>query len=72
MQKQVFKVSDMHCPNCPMHLQELEDELAGVLEVNASYQKMEMVVNFDESKVTVEQIITATKELGYTAQAIEK
>jgi copper chaperone CopZ len=70
MVKQVFKVSDMHCTNCPMHLQELEDELPGVVEVNASYQKMEMVVKFDETKVTPEQIIAATKELGYTAELV--
>lgn len=70
MVKQIFKVSDMHCPNCPMHLQELEDELPGVLEVNASYQKMEMVVKFDETKVTADQIIAATKELGYTAELV--
>ncbi len=71
MINQFFKVSDMHCPNCPMHLQVLEDELPGLIEVNASYQKMEMAVKFDENRVTADQIIAAAKALGYTAHALE-
>jgi copper chaperone CopZ len=70
MTTQIFKVLDMHCSNCPMHLQELEDSLPGVQEVNASYQKAQMVVKFDENKVTPQQIIDAAKELGYTAQMV--
>jgi copper chaperone CopZ len=54
-----------------MHLQALEDELPGVLEVDASYQKMQMAVKFDENQVTVDQIIAATKALGYTARGLE-
>jgi copper chaperone CopZ len=71
MIKQIFKVGDMHCPNCPMHLQALEDELPGVVEVNASYHKMEMAVKFDENRVTADQIIAAVKALGYTARVEE-
>lgn len=62
-----FKVLDMHCSNCPMHLQALEDDLAGVLEVNASYQKQQMIVKFDETVVEPEDIIAAAKAIGYTA-----
>jgi len=61
-----FKVLDMHCSNCPMHLQAIED-LAGVQEVNASYQKQQMVVKFDETVVKPEDIIAAAKAIGYTA-----
>lgn len=68
MQNQIFKVHDMHCANCSMRLQALEDELPGVMEVNASYQKMQMVVLYDESRVTPEQIIAAAKKIGYTAE----
>jgi copper chaperone CopZ len=66
MVQKKFMVSDMHCSSCPMHLEGLEDDLPGVLEVKASYQKQDMVVKYDENKVTVEQIIAAAKELGYT------
>jgi copper chaperone CopZ len=63
-----FIVSDMSCSSCAMCLEGLEDDLPGVLEVKASYRKQEMLVKFDESKVTVEQIIAAAKDLGYTAE----
>jgi copper chaperone CopZ len=66
--KAVFKIPDMHCSNCAMHLQGLEDDLPGVLQVDASYQKQQMVVKFDEAVVTELQIIAAAKEIGYTAE----
>ena len=63
--KKIFTVRDMHCPNCAMHLECLEDELPGVKSINASYKKQTMEVDFDESKVSIEQIITAAIALGY-------
>jgi copper chaperone CopZ len=66
-----FIVSDMNCSACPMHLEGLEDKLPGVLEVKASYQKQDMLVKFDETLVSVEQIIAAAKKLGYTARLSE-
>jgi copper chaperone CopZ len=65
--KATFKVSDMECTNCAMHLLELEDNLPGVLQVDASYQKQQMVVKFDDAVVSEDQIIAAAKKIGYTA-----
>jgi copper chaperone CopZ len=67
--KQTFKVADMHCSNCAMHLLELEDSLPGVKRVDASYLRQEMVVEYDDRQVTLEQIIAGVKQLGYTAVA---
>lgn len=67
MIKKTFKVPDMSCTNCAMKLESLEDSLEGVKEINASYHKLEMVVEYDESKLTEEQIIAAVKKKGYTA-----
>lgn len=69
MIKKTFKVEDMTCTNCAMKLESLEDSLDGVKEVNASYHKLQMVVEYDESKLTDEQIIAAVKKKGYTAVA---
>lgn len=63
--KKTFRVLDMHCPNCAMHLEGLEDELPGVKCINASYKKQIMEVEFDELKVTLEQIIAAANAIGY-------
>jgi copper chaperone CopZ len=48
-----------------MHLQNLEDDLAGVRRIDASYKKMSMDVEFDETKLSVEQIIQAANAIGY-------
>ena len=52
-----------------MKLESLEDTLEGVKEINASYHRLEMVVVYDESKLTDEQIVTAVNKKGYTAVA---
>lgn len=67
MIKKTFKVPDMTCSNCAMKLESLEDTLAGVKEINASYHKLQMVVEYDESRLTDEQIIAAVKKKGYQA-----
>lgn len=63
--KKTFRVPDMMCPNCAMHLEGLEDELPGVKRINASYKKLTMEVEFDENLVTEPQIIAAAKAIGY-------
>jgi copper chaperone CopZ len=67
MIKKTFKVPDMSCTNCAMKLESLEDTLDGVKEINASYHKLQMTVEYDESKLTDEQIIAAVKKKGYQA-----
>jgi len=67
MLKKTFKIPDMTCSNCAMKLESLEDTLDGVKEVNASYHKLQMVIEYDETKLTDEQIIAAVKKKGYQA-----
>ena len=67
MIKKTFNVSDMHCTNCSMKLESIEDELAGIKEINASYHKQQMTVEFDETIVSEDQIIAAAKKKGYQA-----
>lgn len=67
MIKKTFKVPDMSCSNCAMKLESLEDTLTGVKEINASYHKLEMVIVYDETKLSDEQIIAAVKRKGYQA-----
>ncbi len=71
MKKRIFKVTDMSCTNCAMKLESLEDVLDGVKQINASYHKLEMIVEYDESRLTDEQIIAAAKKKGYTAILVE-
>jgi copper chaperone len=66
MVKEVFRVTDMHCSNCVMRIEGLEDDLPGVQRVRASYKKQQVEVEFDENKVSAAQIVTAIQHLGYT------
>jgi copper chaperone CopZ len=65
--KKTFSIPDMTCSNCAMKLESLEDTLKGVKEINASYHKLQMVIEYDELKLTDEQIIAAVKKKGYQA-----
>jgi copper chaperone CopZ len=67
MNKQTFKVTDMHCVNCALMIDSLEDELPGVRSVSASYIKGLVVVEYDETRLDLEQIVAAIKQKGYTA-----
>ena len=69
MLKKTFKIPDMTCSNCAMKLESLEDTLEGVKEINASYHRLEMVIVYDESKLTDDQIIAAVRKKGYQAVA---
>jgi copper chaperone CopZ len=71
MIKKTFKIPDMTCSNCAMKLEGLEDDLDGVKEINASYHRLEMVIEYDESKLTEEQIVTAVKKKGYQAVPVK-
>lgn len=68
MIKKVFTVSDMHCANCAMRVEGIEDDLPGVVRVEASYRKGQMTVEYDEARVNDAQIIAAVKAQGYTAR----
>ena len=59
----------MHCSNCAMNIESIEDDLPGIKQISASYQKGQMVVEFDEAKVSENQILEAVKERGYKASA---
>ena len=67
MIQKTFKVPDMTCSNCAMKLESQEDVLQGVKLIEASYHRLQMVVEFDERTLTEEQIIAAVKKKGYTA-----
>jgi copper chaperone CopZ len=66
MVKHTLQVSDMHCSNCAMKIESLEDEIPGVKSITASYARGRVVVEFDEAKVTLAEIVEGVKRKGYT------
>jgi P-type Cu+ transporter len=71
MAKKTFYVSGMHCSNCAMNLEALEDKLPGIQMIFASYQKGKMDVEFDETVINEEIILAAVESIGYHAEACE-
>jgi copper chaperone CopZ len=67
MVNKTFRVEGMHCSSCPMEVESIEDDLPGIKQVSASYQKGNMVVEFDETRVSEAQIIAAVAKRGYQA-----
>ena len=70
MIKKIYNIPDMTCTNCAIKLESLEDTLEGVKEINANYHRLEMIIEYDESKLTEEQIVAAIKKKGYTALSV--
>lgn len=48
-----------------MYLEGLEDETSGVKRIAASYKKFIIEGEFDESNLSIEQIILSENEIGY-------
>jgi copper chaperone len=71
MEKSIFRINDMHCPNCAMRLESIEDDLPGVREISASYKKGQMVVEFDEALINDDMLIAAVTAVGYTAVKVK-
>lgn len=65
--KKQYRIPDMHCTNCALTLESLEDDLEGVLSIKASYHKQLLEVEFDEKVIAEEEILNAIKVLEYTA-----
>ena len=63
--KVLFHVKNMHCGNCAMTLESLEDELPGITRISASYHKQQLEVEFDESQLNLDEIIQAARQKGY-------
>jgi len=67
MVKKTYRVEGMHCSNCAMNIEGIEDDLPGVQLVLASYQKGRMEVEYDETQVKEAQILAEVEKRGYQA-----
>ena len=63
--KTIFHVPDMVCSSCAMRLEGLQNELRGVTLARASYKKLTLEMEFDETQLSQENIIAAAAALGY-------
>ncbi|MEK6827251.1 MAG: sulfite exporter TauE/SafE family protein, partial [Nanoarchaeota archaeon] len=68
--KKTFQIRGMHCNSCATLIEkELEDKVNSV-HVNYANEKAE--IEFDENKISTEEIEKSIKKLGYDVKEIEK
>ncbi|MBI2613399.1 MAG: heavy-metal-associated domain-containing protein [Candidatus Levybacteria bacterium] len=66
--KRKLKIEGMHCTSCAMNIDFDLEDLGGIKSVNTNYAKSETEVEFDEEKISVEQIVKSIENTGYKAQ----
>lgn len=65
-----LKVDGMTCPTCTYRVSNALVKLPGVKEAEVSLERGQAVVEYDEGKVTVEQMVEAIKQAGYSAKLV--
>lgn len=65
MQKVVLKVKKMHCASCSILIDKLVGKQPGVTSIKTSYGSEKTVIEFDETKITLEKIDELVNKLGY-------
>jgi copper chaperone CopZ len=66
MTTQHFKLENLSCPSCVMHLEAMEDN-PGITKVDANFKKQTMKVQYDETIATPGEIVKLVSEMGYVA-----
>ena len=61
-----FKISGMTCTGCTHHVRTEINKLKGIAEAKVSYEKINAIVKFDNSKTTLYDIEKAIKSTEYT------
>ena len=70
--KKQFDVIGMSCASCQAHVDHAVNKLEGVTNCNVSLLTNSMEVDFDENKLSVEDIIKAVQKVGYDANLKEE
>ena len=65
MKTMTLSVPGMNCDLCPITIKKAISKVPGVTSVEASYEKKQAVVTFDDSKASIEALTRATANAGY-------
>ncbi len=64
-------VHNMTCGSCAFTAQQALTKVDGVVQANVSFDERKAVVTFDPKKTRVEDLITATTNVGYPSEPLE-
>lgn len=70
MKKIALNITGMHCSSCAMNIDFDLEDLQGIKTAKTNYAKQKCEVEFDEKKITVEDILDQIKNTGYKAELI--
>ncbi len=65
METVAFKINGMTCTGCEHHVRIEINKLKGIVEATVSYEKGNVIVKFDNSKTTLDDIEKAINSTGY-------
>jgi copper chaperone CopZ len=69
--KAIFSIEGMHCSNCAIVLESIEDELPGINIIIASYQKQNLIVRFEPDLIDIDDIINEINKKGYSIKSFQ-
>ena len=61
-----FQIKGMTCQGCAAHVVHEVNKLSGILNVTASYDQGNAIVEFDKSKTSIPKIEEAINSTGYS------
>lgn len=65
-EKIVFKLGGMHCTSCAMNIDGALEDTDGVISANTNYAKAQVVIEYNQSKITKEKLVSIIEDQGYT------
>ncbi len=63
-----LSVPDMTCAACPITVKKALSKVEGVSKIDVSFEKLEAVVTFDDTKTDVQALSRATTDAGYPSE----
>ena len=63
-------VPNMDCPVCPITLKKALTRLVGVNQMQVNFDKRQIIVIYDDSKIAVKAIIESTKNAGFPSTIV--
>lgn len=66
--KKKLKIDGMHCTSCSMSIDFDLEDTEGVKSVKTSYASQECAIEFDEDKLSLQQVIEVIQRTGYQVQ----
>ena len=61
-----FNIKGMTCEGCTKHINSELSKTTGVMEFTTSYEKGNSLVKFDNSKTSVDSLVSVITKTGYT------